>query len=861
MRRVQSEVPFAPSVEQRQAPIGGHFYAERPGGAVGAEGELAAAGGMEGRGVGEDAGRCAGTFGPQPVASFGGAGFLQTVKSKGLSAFIGGKSRSFTSLADVAAIRSMSELAKPLRRTPLHTRALHLSARNRRHRQHQRQRSSPHAHADGHAHARGAASSSSSPFSPSLPPLASSCPVPGGVTGRRPAGGISKRAAAPLQPRATLALAVALGGLGDLEGAGERRGSRGLGELGEAGGHECGGWGANRGEAAAGGLRAGGDVAAAAAGGMGGGTIGVGGGEWEVRDMCRMETVPDHHAHFGNMVVAQAARTREAISEKESLQLTRNLLRIAVFNISYIRGLFPEKYFDDKYVPALEMKIKKLMPVDPESKRLIDWMEQGVYDALQKKYLKTMVFAICESDGTSLLEEYTFNFSYASQTGDVSLNISKSGSKDKDSTFKSVGSDATPAQMKNSACKLVRTLVQLMRTLDNVPNERTIIVKLLYHEDVTVSAGLGAEMKVGDVDSKHYSIALKVRSVLDPCDNNEEQQGSQSNGTETSGQSSESEEDENGSGKKEGSIRKTGDLPGKKQDDETSKLMNTSPTAALSLIRSWILSRPTITVDVMDVFANFPDASLVSIEEIMDQLVGEGRLKAVNADLYSIIHGDVIGQEEPSLKNHSPPLQKPLDACESDEHTAMYHKALEHVFNLEYVTIANLHNRKKGRKVLRSKKIQAGMQDEKHESKEGIHATCPSPSTRSPLADQLKTASPSAVAQVCSLGSDMTRSRAREASVYKSDSGFKEPPSLAKDKKLSRKAPPEVSSTGYEKMKLGPEPGLLGELEFVKESQDTINFSNPRVRKASTVVEPIQQTFKKQRSSASQGPGSRFTRS
>ncbi|CAI7910656.1 unnamed protein product [Closterium sp. NIES-54] len=611
------------------------------------------------------------------------------------------------------------------------------------------------------------------------------------------------------------------------------------------------------------------------------------------------------------MVVAQAARTREAthISEKESLQLTRNLLRIAVFNISYIRGLFPEKYFDDKYVPALEMKIKKLMPVDPESKRLIDWMEQGVYDALQKKYLKTMVFAICESDGTSLLEEYTFNFSYASQTGDVSLNISKSGNKDKDTTFKSVGSDATPAQMKNSACKLVRTLVQLMRTLDNVPTERTIIVKLLYHEDVTPedyeppffrSCGdkeklnwsiTPLKMKVGDVDSKHYSIALKVRSVLDPCDNHEEQQGSQSNGTETSGQSSESEEDENGSGKKEGSIKDAGDLPGKKQDDETSKLLSTSPTASLSLIRSWILSRPTITVDVMDVFANFPDASLVSIEEIMDQLVGEGKLKAVNADLYSLVHGDVVGQEEPILKNQSSPHQKASDACESDEHTAMYHKALEHVFNLEYVTIANLQsilgsatsvaavkkileqmgsegyiestasNRKKGRKVLCSKKIQAGMQDEKHESKEGIHATCPSPWTRNPLADQLKTASPSAVAQVCSLGSDMTRSRAREGSVAKSESGFKEPPSLAKDKKLSRKAPPEVSSTGYEKMKLGPEPGLLGELEFVKESQDTINFSNPRIRKASTVVEPIQQTFKKQRSSASQGPGSRFTRS
>lgn len=27
--------------------------------------------------------------------------------------------------------------------------------------------------------------------------------------------------------------------------------------------------------------------------------------------------------------------------------------------------------------PALEMKIKKLMPMDAESRRLIDWMEKG----------------------------------------------------------------------------------------------------------------------------------------------------------------------------------------------------------------------------------------------------------------------------------------------------------------------------------------------------------------------------------------------------------------------------------------------------------------------------------------------------
>lgn len=43
---------------------------------------------------------------------------------------------------------------------------------------------------------------------------------------------------------------------------------------------------------------------------------------------------------------------------------TRHLLRIAIYNICYIRGLFPEKYFIDKSIPELGMKIKKLIPND-----------------------------------------------------------------------------------------------------------------------------------------------------------------------------------------------------------------------------------------------------------------------------------------------------------------------------------------------------------------------------------------------------------------------------------------------------------------------------------------------------------------
>lgn len=80
-----------------------------------------------------------------------------------------------------------------------------------------------------------------------------------------------------------------------------------------------------------------------------------------------------------------------------------------------------------------EMKIKKLLPVDAESRRLIDWMEKGmfkllsdwlfegcsgcfnllyciyfpgVYDALQKKYLKTLLFCVCEAVDGPMIEEY-----------------------------------------------------------------------------------------------------------------------------------------------------------------------------------------------------------------------------------------------------------------------------------------------------------------------------------------------------------------------------------------------------------------------------------------------------------------------
>lgn len=99
----------------------------------------------------------------------------------------------------------------------------------------------------------------------------------------------------------------------------------------------------------------------------------------------------------------------------------------------------------------------------------------GVYDALQKKYLKTLLFCICEREEGPMIEEYTckfppvelhirldwgllmccsfptVSFSYPNtSTEEVAMNMSRTGSKKGTTTFTSNASEVTPDQMRYS---------------------------------------------------------------------------------------------------------------------------------------------------------------------------------------------------------------------------------------------------------------------------------------------------------------------------------------------------------------------------------------------------------------------------
>ena len=45
------------------------------------------------------------------------------------------------------------------------------------------------------------------------------------------------------------------------------------------------------------------------------------------------------------------------------------------------------------------------LPAACSSQRLIHWLEEGVFDALQHKYLRTMMLGLCDSEDPSVLLE------------------------------------------------------------------------------------------------------------------------------------------------------------------------------------------------------------------------------------------------------------------------------------------------------------------------------------------------------------------------------------------------------------------------------------------------------------------------
>jgi meiosis-specific protein len=233
----------------------------------------------------------------------------------------------------------------------------------------------------------------------------------------------------------------------------------------------------------------------------------------------------------------------------------RNVTRALISSIAYMRNLFPDKCFKDIDIGGTAMKA--LQPVTEEARILTKWFEKGVCDAINKKYvgdvhlflpftttcnstlnydsnffcnaqLRTMIFSIYEGspdfETADMLECYYFNFSY-SETDGASITFQKKGSGKEYSVIKK--------RIRNATQTILRSIISLAQTMNPLPDDRYLAMKLLYHDDVTPDdyepsyfrravekdvygwKGKTVSIKLGSMQTPFHEMKMRVRAKLE----------------------------------------------------------------------------------------------------------------------------------------------------------------------------------------------------------------------------------------------------------------------------------------------------------------------------------------------------------
>ncbi|KIK61869.1 hypothetical protein GYMLUDRAFT_58517 [Collybiopsis luxurians FD-317 M1] len=235
---------------------------------------------------------------------------------------------------------------------------------------------------------------------------------------------------------------------------------------------------------------------------------------------------------------AQAKRTeakvKATISSAQSLTAVKTLLNAALGCITYIRDLLPQDNFtetddlghlttsDDSMglshsgststvsSPPGHASAKnginglKILTMSrgytDEADRILNYLEYGIFDALQKQYLKSFIFAIYldNKDPNNIVEAYTFNFQYHTLPGtDTVIPVMSLGDdlerlslhgNEKDPVVEAAkrGTAPTLKDVKRSVKALLKRLITSMNQMDVLPSRRYATFKLFYTDDTPV---------------------------------------------------------------------------------------------------------------------------------------------------------------------------------------------------------------------------------------------------------------------------------------------------------------------------------------------------------------------------------------
>lgn len=200
----------------------------------------------------------------------------------------------------------------------------------------------------------------------------------------------------------------------------------------------------------------------------------------------------------------------QVVSEQQSVSVVKKLLAIAVSGITYLRGLFPEKAYGTKHVEDQKVMILREEKTCPGAAQIVQWM-QGCFDAIQKKYLKTVILSIYTEpeNPQKVTEFYQFRIQYTKKGAQVEF----------ESKNKNPVSSMSCGNTKKASILLVRKLYTLMQNLGPLPDKVWLNMKLAYYEDVTPPDYQPPFFKESDGDSMEFDrepVKLNMGEVVTP---------------------------------------------------------------------------------------------------------------------------------------------------------------------------------------------------------------------------------------------------------------------------------------------------------------------------------------------------------
>ncbi|KDR73549.1 hypothetical protein GALMADRAFT_617548 [Galerina marginata CBS 339.88] len=274
------------------------------------------------------------------------------------------------------------------------------------------------------------------------------------------------------------------------------------------------------------------------------------------------------------MQAQQTRSTTLAITQTQSLAAVQTLLRAGLGAITFLRNLLPEDNFTPNHLTTIDDSSEqslsqtngsqesiasrrnvngfKIMTITrgytDEADRILNYLEYGIFDALENRYLRSFIFAIYldNKDPNNIVEAYTFNFKYHALPGsDVSIPVmSLVGGQDKkkayaeDPVARAIRNGKAPTlkDVKMSVKAMLKTLIQTMHHMDSLPRRRFATFKVFYtdetpseYEPPNFQAGdvekdkwffmthdldeIPERCSIGKIDTGHHSIKLSVTSI------------------------------------------------------------------------------------------------------------------------------------------------------------------------------------------------------------------------------------------------------------------------------------------------------------------------------------------------------------